>query len=82
MHLCPIQKNHTIGPDLEACAKLLQQVYTSEHETKYAVGFIVPRFTTEDLEHGLKSMQKKLCADTDGIVLEMFLYSGENNLQM
>ena len=79
--ICPIQKVHTIGPDLEACANLLQQVYTSEHETKYAEHFTIPLFSTGELEHGLKCMQKSRCADTDGILLEMFLYSGENNLQ-
>ena len=79
LHLCPIQKTHTIGPDLQACANLLQQVYTSDHETKYAEGFTVPLFTIQELHYSLKHMRKGRCADSDGIVLEMFLYGGEFN---
>ena len=81
LHLCPIQKSHTIGPDLEACANLLQQVYTSDQDTKYAESFTIPLFTEQELKYGLKRMQKGRCADTDGISLEMFLYSGEENQQ-
>ena len=53
----------------------------SDHETKYAEGFTVPLFTKQELTYGLKRMQKGRCADTDGISLEMFLYSGEENQQ-
>ena len=54
--------------------------YTHQNK-KLSTLSILPLFSTGELEHGLKCMQKGRCADTDGILLEMFLYSGENNLQ-
>ena len=54
-------------------------MYTSEYETKYAESFNVPLFTSHELQYGFKHMRKRRCADTDGIALQMCLYSGERN---
>ena len=42
---------------------------------------MVPAFNINELQQSLKKMRKGRCADTDGIVLEMFLFSGEQNLE-
>ena len=82
LHLYPIKKTHTIGPNLEACAKLLQQVYTTDNELNYSTNHSVPAFTFEEVKHALKCMRKGRCCDKDGMFLEMFLHCGSNNLQI
>ena len=82
LHMYPIKKTHTIGPNLQACASLLQQVYTSENEAPYSDSFSVPLFTFDEVEHALKRMRKGRCCDKDGMFLEMFLHCGRNNLQV
>ena len=81
-HLYPIKKKHTIGPNLEACAHLLKQVYTSDNTFEYSSSCNVPTFTTNELETALRKMRKGRCADKDGIVLEIFLHSGKHHLDL
>lgn len=80
-HLYPIQKKHTLGPNLEACAKLLQQVYTTENAVDYSNTCNVPTFTIDELKQALRKMRKGRCDDKDGINLEMFLHSGPEHLE-
>ena len=82
MHLYPITKTHTIGPNLQACANLLQQVYTSENEAQYSDNYSVPAFTFGEVKHAIKCMRKGRCCDKDGMFLEMFLHCGDKNLQL
>ena len=79
-HLCPIKKKHTLGPNLEACANLLKQVYTSDNPVQYSDICDVPLFSMDELEKRLQQMRKKRCANTNGIVLEMFLHGGKQHL--
>ena len=72
-HLYPVKKKHTLGPNLEVCANLLQQVYTSENVVQYSNTCNVPVFTIDALKETIRKMRRGLCADHDGINLEMFL---------
>ena len=66
-HLYPIKKKHTIGPNLEACANLLKQVYTSDNTFEYSSSCNVPALTTNELETTFRKMRKGRCVDKDGI---------------
>ena len=77
----PIKKKHTAGPNIEACANLLQQVYTSDTSVEYADDCCVPDFSFHELEQALRKMRKGKCADKDGIFAEIFLYSGQHHLE-
>ena len=54
LHMCPITKTHTAGPNLESCATLLQQVYTTDNHMEYETNYLVLPFSLEELEYALK----------------------------
>ena len=82
LHMYPITKTHTAGPNLESCAKLLQKVFTTDKQREYETNYSVMPFSLEELEFALKRMRKGRCHDKDGFFLEMFLYFGSENLQI
>ena len=82
LRMYPVTKTHTIGPNLESCSQFLQQVFTSDHHMEYDTNYSVPPFSFYELECALRGMQKGRCCDKDGLFLEMFLYSGDDNMHI
>lgn len=82
LRMCPITETHTVSPNLQFCAELLQQVFTTDNDMEYETNYAVMPFSLFDLEFALKGMRKGRCSDKDGYFLEMFLYCGKSNLQI
>ena len=80
-HMYPIKKKHTTGPNYEECAQLLQQVYQSDTNVMYSSKCSIPPFSISEIQSTVKSMRKKRSADSSGVLLEMFLYGGDEVLQ-
>ena len=82
LHLYPIKKKHTCGPNLEKCAELLKHVYTIETESNYAKHSSIPLFTYNEFEQAIRKMKKGRCADKLCIYLEMFVHNGKASLEV
>ena len=64
----PVLLKHTKGPNLEACANLLEKVYCSEQSMEYIDTCDVPLFSIDELEKAMKQMRRGRCEDKSGIV--------------
>ncbi|CAK0906421.1 unnamed protein product [Prorocentrum cordatum] len=78
----PIARSSQQGPDFRKCADLLSEIYTfsvppdaGEHGEDQ-----VPAVTVEEIVKAVKAMRRRRAADTKGVLLEMFIFGGDDML--
>ena len=89
IHMHPVSRKSTQGPDLTKCGELLKGVYTSDRprgdtgaESMAAGLASVPKFSQKEIKDAISHMKKNKAADRQGIVLEMFAYGGDCVVEM
>ena len=83
IHRSPVTKASTNRPNLDSCSKLLGDIYKGDIELpdEHAEGIddIAP-FRVEEVVEAIRHMSKGKAADRDGVLLEMFLFGGDDML--
>ena len=73
----PVIRKSQKGPDFEACAELLQDVYTTSTGIHTRDQYQpIPQCTLEEVSGVIRRMRKRKASDTTGVILEMFLHGG------
>ena len=81
LHRFPITRSSQKGPDFRKCADLLSEIYTpcapldaGEPDASDQI----PAITVEEVVKAVKAMRRRKAADTKGVLLEMFLFGGDD----